>query len=366
MTKAIVRILSSFYGDKGNRALNVKILRHSLKAACALAMVALAVSRGYADTPASQVYTQTVQPTQTYPEVPANGEGWFDVGGFCKVVDVGDLSAMTPPASGVPVFVPGPADQWENYRTSAPVNASYAGRLTLTTCCRPQASVGTLCADTANPIPVSREYGKLGEIDQPSAVCTDIRGETFTDTLSVACKGDPSSHTDPTGPDGQAAWDISNESCTDSPWTSACNATCSGGTAASGTATTYDSCGRPQSVQACTISCCTPVYSKSCNGATARYTDVTCGTGSYSVVGGCTSYSCVVGGSSCSAGSRTTISGEYEYFDCGNTWVSWGEQTGCIVDGYDYETDYGPPNFSTPIYVNAGPDSTTCYGTCWE
>ncbi len=113
------------------------------------------------------------------------------------------------------------------------------------------------------------------------------RGETFTDTLSFTCKGDPSSPTDPAGPDGQAVWDMSSESCTDSPWTSACNATCSGGTTASGTTTTYDSCGRPQSTNACSINCCTPVYSYSCSGASYIATDTTCGTGSH-VAGTCT------------------------------------------------------------------------------
>lgn len=325
MTRAIDWILCIYRVSKNDGILNVKILRQCLKVTCALAIVAIAVTGAFADTPASQVYTQTVQPTQTYPEVPANGEGWFDVGGFCKVVDVGDLSAMTPPASGVPVFVPGPADQWENYRTSAPVNASYAGRLTLTTCCRPQASVGTLCADTANPVPVSRQYGKLNESDQLSATCTDNRGETFTDTLSFTCKGDPSSPTDPAGPDGQAVWDVSNESCTDTPWTSACNATCSGGTTASGTTTTYDSCGRPLSTSGCSISCCTPVYSYACNGSAYIATDTTCGTGSHNA-GACT-WTTTHGFSQCDLSytdgyysSSSTESCRIDYYQCNGAW----------------------------------------------
>lgn len=178
---------------------NVNFLRHLSKPACTLLLVALAVNGAFADTPASQVSTQTVGAAQSYPVVPANGEGWFDVGGFCKVVDVGDLSSLSPPADGIPVFVPGPADQWENYRTSAPANASYGGRLTLTTCCRPQTNIATLCAGTANPQPVSREYGRLGETDTVSANCVSTTLGAYTETMTLACTGDD-------GPDGQATW----------------------------------------------------------------------------------------------------------------------------------------------------------------
>src|SRR5271165_4939175 len=84
--------------------------------ACSLALQ----QAGRADIPAAQVRTQPITAGQSYPEVAAHGEGWFDVGGFCKVVDVGDLSWTNPAANAVPVFIPAPADQWENWRSAAP------------------------------------------------------------------------------------------------------------------------------------------------------------------------------------------------------------------------------------------------------
>ena len=113
-------------------------------------------------------------PGQRYPGVAAHGEGWFDVGGFCKVVDVGDLSWASPPANGVPVFIPGPSAQWENWRQIAPTR--YHGQLTATTCCRPQSDIAILCASATNPTPVSRQYGVLAETDQVSATCVDGGG----------------------------------------------------------------------------------------------------------------------------------------------------------------------------------------------
>jgi len=235
-------------------------------------MVALAVSRGYADTPASQVYQQTVQPTQTYPEVAANGEGWFDVGGFCKVVDVGDLSSMTPPASGVPVFVPGPTDQWENYRTSAPTSAGYKGRLTLTTCCRPQSNIANLCTEAgATPVSVSRQYGKLGETDVVSATCVDEWGKQYTDSVSLTCQGDD-------GPNGQAQWaevgGDSTSNCTANANITygGCSQSCSeGGSIGHTYETVQDSCGVVTAQgyigPECGMqNCCKPNWQTTCGG----------------------------------------------------------------------------------------------------
>lgn len=321
---------------------NVKILRHLLKAACTLVMVALAVSRGSADTPASHVSTQTVQATQTYPEVPANGEGWFDVGGFCKVVDVGSLSTFSPPASGIPVFVPGPTDQWENYRTSAP--ADYNGQLTLTTCCRPQTNIASLCTEAgATPVPVDRQYGKLDEVDSVSATCVDQWGKPYQDQVNVICSGD-------NGPDGQAQWvkfsPDSTSSCTANAFTSACTASCGGGTS-----TVYDSCGNVQAVNACnTQSCCTSNWVKSCSGPLATYSDIgSCHEPSYQINGGCyeSQYSC---SSYCFIGSHTTtvvseipstgVVCETDYEDCA-TWY------GSTAGGSNCTSQSAPASYTT-------------------
>lgn len=198
-----------------------------------------------ADTPASSVRAAPVTPGQEYPGVDINSEGWFDVGGFCKVVDVGDLSALNPKAKGVPVFIPGPASQWENYRTLAAKH--YNGQLVLTTCCRPQSNIATLCSAGTNPQPVSRQYGKLGEIDKVSATCLDAQGQSYTDSLLLTCQGD-------NGPDGQALWTITAETevCTPNASASACSAQCGGGKQV-----VYDSCGNAQYTQNCNMqSCC--------------------------------------------------------------------------------------------------------------
>lgn len=188
--------------------------------AIVMALIALEMALGssdvQADTPATAVITAAVGPGQSYPEVLAGGEGWFDVGGYCKVVDVGDLSALSSTANGVPVFIPGPTapvDQWGKYRSSA--GTHYDGQLTLTTCCRARSNVATLCSeDGATPIPVSRQYGKLGETDTVTATCTGNNGQ-YQDSVALLCSGD-------NGPDGQAAWLQSGPdtpSCTTPPTT---------------------------------------------------------------------------------------------------------------------------------------------------
>ncbi len=351
MTGLIERILSSSVENKEPQGLPVKILRQSLKVACALAIVALAVSRGYADTPASQVYQQTVQPTQTYPEVAANGEGWFDVGGFCKVVDVGDLSSVTPPASGVPVFVPGPTDQWENYRTSAPTSAGYDGRLTLTTCCRPQSNFANLCTEAgATPVSVSRQYGKLGETDVVRATCVDEWGKQYTDSVSVTCQGDD-------GPNGQAQWaevgGDSTSNCTPNANITygGCSASCGGGNLYE---TVQNSCGVVTAQgyigPSCnTQSCCNYVKS-GCNGPNEILTDTNGVCPEKQGNGGCTLE--VVGYGSCSVNvlnpnsqppgcgtgtSCLSTCGRYPGDPCGGyTWNSWGTHSGtCTTTATD-------------------------------
>jgi hypothetical protein len=261
--------------------------------------VGLLASIGQADTPPASVTTTTISPGQSYPEVPASGEGWFDVGGYCKVVDVGDLSALGPTAIGVPVFIPGPAAQWENYRTLA--GTHYNGQLVLTTCCRPQSNIATLCTeDGATPVSVSRQYGKLGETDTVVATCNGANGP-YQDSVSLLCSGD-------NGPDGQATWSESgpdSPTCTTAPTTTygACSTAGVGGWG-NQLATVTNCLGQVLSQSYSGPSCytappCTPVYSYSCNQSNGNYvqTDTTCGTGS-TVIGAC-SYNITTSTKSC-------------------------------------------------------------------
>jgi hypothetical protein len=214
-----------------------------------LISLALLSLPAYADTPASQVTTQSVTANQSYPEVAINSEGWFDIGGFCKVVDVGSLTWANPPATGVPVFIPGAATDWENYRTTAPSN--YHGDLVLTTCCRPQTNIASLCTEAgATVVSVSRAYGKLGETDVLTATCVDQWGVPYTDSVSVTCNGD-------NGPDGQAQWaeggGDSTSNCTPDAYDTGCSAACD----STSTGTRYDSCGVPTNYT-CSGGACPP------------------------------------------------------------------------------------------------------------
>lgn len=309
-----------------------------LLAAC-LAMAELIVIDATADTPASSVYSHIVTHGESYPKVPVQSEGWFDLGGYCKVVDVGDLSGLDPLAQGVPVFVPGPPGQWENYRHNA--TSHYGGRLALTTCCRPQSAIAMLCTEAgATPIAINREYGKLGETDTVSATCLDQWGKTYTDSAPVTCTGD-------NGPDGQGLWVQGGPdtpgSCTPNAYTSPCSATCPTTT---GTTTTYDSCGNVQSggVQSCSITCCTVHYScGACDqdSGVKTCTDTGCGTGDIeractlvSKIGSCSTH-CTCHQYSCS---------NEPLFDCGvcDTDPVTGEQSEGIGPGWTPVSCSGP------------------------
>ena len=334
----------------------------SLMGAIALALaVSLMGFDALADTPASSVRTAPVNPGEQYPGVDAHSEGWFDVGGFCKVVDVGDLSALGVNAKGVPVFIPGPAAQWANYRTLAATH--YNGQLLVTTCCRPQANVATLCTEAgATLVSVSRQYGKLGEVDTVTASCIDMWGKPYTDQVNVGCEV---SGGGPDGPDAQGVWVETTADATSNCTPNAnityggCSASCGGGNLYE---TVQNSCGVVTAQgyigPSCnTQSCCSPSYSKSCSGSTATYTDVSCGTGSYQVSGGCT-YG-VVGGGHCSCVSYGKQPNGDPYYDCGGnpghpsqTWVLYGQQTNCTVSGPDCISVDG----------DFGGTTETCYG----
>jgi hypothetical protein len=337
----------------------------------ALIAALTASSVAEADTPASQVTTQPVGAGQHYPEVAAHGEGWFDVGGFCKVVDVGDLSWATPTANAVPVFIPGPSDQWENWRTDAP--GQYRGQVASTTCCRPQSNIATLCATGTNPSSVSRQYGKLGETDQVTGTCFDSHGLPFTDTLSIACNGD-------NGPDGQAAWQVGGDAqqCTPNAWTTTgvCQGSCGTG---SQSVQVFNSCGQltQTTSQSCNtgVSCCTPNWQKSgCNGSTAQICDVSCGGGCYDQPGGC---SCVSDGG-CTQWCNGTNFWSYcddngnccYYQDCGDSWYSSGSDcSGSCTTSDLWVFDYCITNTGqvSTTYQDAGVDRMSCTGTCtWQ
>jgi hypothetical protein len=356
-------------------------------ASALIVALALAFAPVRADTPASQVITQSVGAGQDYHWVPAHGEGWFDSGGFCKVVDVGDLSWTSPPSDGVPVFHLGDAAQWENWRQTVP--SRYNGQVASTTCCRPQSNIATLCAGASNPTPISRQYGKLGETDIVSATCLGPYGQ-YTESVPLTCSGD-------NGPDGQAAWQAGADSdqCTPDASVSygGCSAGCGGGNLYE---TVYNSCGQvtaqgyfgpgcntqscctpssvscgacgPSNTQTCSDGCsswtqgcvCQPTYNScgACDGGGNKTcTDTTCGRGSQ--VQACqkvlTSWGmCAGGGPSCNPVTH--------YCGC-QGWVTygpWSGDAGCFSDYCD-----GPP--CDPVYKNNccyGPIDYFCYS--WE
>lgn len=240
--------------------------------ALATIAVSLPASRVLADLPpTSVVTTEVITPGQKYSFVNVNSEGWFDVGGFCKVVDVGDLSFMNPPGKGIPVFITGPADQWENWRTRAPNSPAYHGQVTSTTCCRPQSNITTLCASGSNPTAVGRQYGRLGETDTVAVSCAGPYGE-YTESVTLTCTGD-------NGPDGQATWTAGGDSDVCAPNAQTNFGTCStAGVGGWGTqsVTVLDSCGQVQSSssQSCYVQPpCTPNWqATACNMATGERT----------------------------------------------------------------------------------------------
>lgn len=305
--------------------------------------IALCASVAYADTPASSVMATGAALGGHSAPLPAGGEGWFDMGGYCKVVD--DVGT-----NGEPVFIPWTAAQWEDFRTQA---GSRAG-IQQTTCCRPQANIANLCTEAgATVVEVSRQYGKVGEVDAVTATCTDQWGKTYTDSVNIACQV---SGGGPDGPDAQGEWVETNadatSSCTPNAYTSACTVSCGGGTQ-----TTYDSCGNVQAVSACnTQACCTTDFVKTgCSGSTAIYTDEgTCHSGSFSAPGGCTA---VPVSGSCS----TSCSGFEESPAC----VADPTDPSCVYQdctGWYPVTCSGPGSCSTQpgCYIHAGPTCYTC------
>lgn len=294
--------------------------------AAVIVFLCVTVSPALADRAASTVMTQVIAPQQSFPMVGAKSESWFDVGGFCKVVSVG---ALPPPARGVPVFIPGSPDEWRNWRAQAPRN--YGGQVVSTTCCRPQADIATLCAGTATPLPVSRQYGRLGETDTLSATCAGPYGP-YVETVSVSCAGD-------NGPDGQASWQAGGVADTCTPNAQARYGRCSSegvGGWGTRTVTIYNSCGQVQSTA--NQSCYTPPPCQSngsCSGKCGGGRGVdNCGNGCINS-SACVPVFVITGGASCESflapkgcglpGGCWTCQGDNErgeYVD--NPWRPWG------------------------------------------
>lgn len=197
--------------------------------------------------------------------------GFIDVPGYqaCRFVTIDD-----PTIGGEAILVNSAANwlSWRKYRPAA----------WQTVCCRPQSSYGrnglpvALCVGSASGT-VSPQlrgsdptgYARYGESDTVTATCTDASGRTYTDQQTFTCGSTDMVTPNSVTADGQ--WAIT-PSCTPNATTSACNATCPGG---AGTQTTYDSCGNVQSISACSIGCCTPMWQTSCGGC-AGTTSKTC------------------------------------------------------------------------------------------
>ena len=326
---------------------------------------------------------------QAYPPAPqsASSQDGVDAAGWVRVPDTAhggiggfvDVPAyagcryvtVTSNTGGESIPV-GSAASYNSWRAS-----SWTGH-TMQVCCRPQTV--TLCKGAAGgTVSETLPYTIYGQSQTPVATCLDQWGETYTDSETWVCGQTGSG----SGADGSWAQSGSDSyGCTSNAFTTGCSASCPTTT---GTTTTYDSCGNVQSVNACSISCCTnnwqesvgacgagntqtvtwtnygtcggsfsyqqgcicsPTYScGACDQGTGQKTctDTTCGTGStqqactWTQVGGssCSPYACsaqsptVCGGETCGPNPPNWADPPY---DCGlnSTWSYWGTQSNCV------------------------------------
>jgi|SRR5579859_1215489 len=298
----------------------------------------------------------------------AHADGLFiDAFGYARYV-----FNSNPAELSVPTYT---AAEWQSFRQAAVPNTTQlvaCPPTTVTLCSGSAGGAHSVALSTPTTGPGAtysgnpNGYGVVGQTSTASATCTDAWGLTYGDSVTATCNSTGS------GAAAVGTWTDGSdmESCSANAHTSVsgCSAPCGPGTT---TTTVYDSCGNVtgSSSAGCNLgSCCTPSYSKSCSTSTAIYTDVKCGTGSYTVPNGCTAVQTVTGETACIPGYRTTTSGGWTYHDCGSSWcmypgMCWGGGT-CTADGWDYEWDQGPGGIQT--YVNAGVDHTTCTGTVWQ
>jgi len=313
-----------------------------------LATVILLVAvRASAETPASAVTTTPVVPgagaASLWPEVSAGGEGWFNIGGYCKVVDVSSLTNLSGTDRGAPVWIDGGA-QWEDYRTNA--GSKFSGDVVLTSCCPPLAAVpgANLCTEAGAAVKtVSRAYGKNGEVDTVTATCVDQWGDTYTDSINVQCAGSDA-------PDGTAQWVVAGSDtpsgCTSGAYDTGCYAACD----SYSSGTRYDSCGNPTGYScyggACPppppppdppgVPACTPVHY--CCGDGSCWTDCSGGDGcSNAGLGACVPNA---DGSGCGGSTWTTVP-SCNACECGEL-------------------------MPTGAWVPSGPGCCTGQGTCFD
>jgi hypothetical protein len=317
--------------------------------------------------------------------------GFVDVPGYqsCRYVTSSADQNADDLGEGIPMQS---LSNWQNWLTESSAIGD-----TATVCCRPATPAlnsAAMCNDggTATAVtPVNgtgtNGYGQLGTTGTATATCDNGEYGKYQSTVSYTCAATGSGIT------ADGAWGLSGSSdkdtCTANSYTvtGGCSASCGGGNFYQ---TIYNSCGVVTSqgytgASCNTQSCCTPVYSKSCSGSTATYTDTACGDGSYEVTNGCTYVTETVGGTSCSfgipdyapGGASPSSSTYTEFLDCGgpglsgDTWTSWGTTSGagvscassCSPNEPWYAYTNGAPSGSGTI---CGVNSSTCTYSGWQ
>ena len=253
--------------------------------------------------------------------------GYVDVTGYasCRYVTTTVGNDASKNGEVIPV---GSLATWQGY-----LGSPIAGE-TAVVCCRPK-TVSLCNFGGATPVTMTLPYTKYGDQQTPTQQCTDQWGVPYEDSQVWECGEQGSGVT----ADGQWQEQGTDDlQCSPNAFTTGCSASCPTTT---GTTTTYDSCGRVQAVNACTISCCTPSFSKvGCDGNSAIMVDTRCGTGSYEAPGGCTCspQQVEVGANTCSCSELAPpCQGDPKtdpwygpgqpcpYNDCPlSTWNSWG------------------------------------------
>jgi hypothetical protein len=182
-------------------------------------------------------------------DLPAGSSGFIDPAGFgyCRHVTNGNSLQEAVPIST--------AAEWKSFRAAHPPGVTEA------ICCRPQTV--TLCQGApGGTVARSLSYMPAGQQVSPTATCIDSWGSTYSDSQAWTCGTDGIAAPDT---DGQWSGGAHTYVCAPNAHTTACTASCGGGTQ-----TTYNSCGDVQAVTACnTQACCTPNASYTVGGCSA-------------------------------------------------------------------------------------------------
>ncbi|MDR3438193.1 hypothetical protein [Telmatospirillum sp.] len=273
--------------------------------------------------------------------------------GYCRYVAV---PASSPNQQVIPLYSDA---EWQSWRSSPPTGD------TQTVCCRPKTV--TLCAGAAGgSISETLPYTILGQVQTPVATCVDQWGKTYTDSQAWTC-GQTGS-----GVTADGLWTGGTDAyvCTPNAFTSGCSASCGGGTTASGTTVTYDSCGNATAVNSCSISCCTTNWQVS-NVTTCGSNDLqtvtktdygTCNSGSYTYQQACV---CSPTYNSCGACNQTTGVKTCTDTTCGTgsktVACSYGAIAGASCSPYAYDGDPLPTGQTT---IRVGGSDPTKWGAC--